>query len=99
MISKKIKKKMLKHPDMDPDKMAKQANLFGWLAFASLFIFPLAAIPLGIIAITNGSNALKEGTALSRKARTGKIMGIVSLALVVITITIVVIILSAGLLS
>lgn len=90
---------MAKKEDTDPDKMARQANLFGWLAFASLFIFPILAIPFGIIAVSNGSRALNEGTSIPRKAKTGKIVGMVSLVLVVVALTIVIIVLSQGLMK
>jgi hypothetical protein len=91
MIEKEIRKAMKQNAASDPDQLARQANLFGWLSFATLFFLPIASIPLGILAISKGSKALRHGTSLPRKARTGRTMGIVSLALFVIALTVVLI--------
>jgi hypothetical protein len=93
----KVRKLLAKAKDgkIDADKLARQSNLLGWLALAAFFIFPLAAIPLGIIAIVNGSTALKNNTSLPRMARTGKITGTIALSLVIAAILIVAIIIAS----
>jgi hypothetical protein len=94
---KRIKKLIEKAKDgkIDADKLARQSNLFGWLSLAALFIFPLASIPLGILAITNGSTALKNNTSLPRLARTGKTTGIISLSILLLSILLVAIIIAS----
>jgi hypothetical protein len=93
----KVRKLLAKAKDgkIDADRLARQSNLLGWLALASFFIFPLAAIPLGIIAIVNGTTALKNHTSLPRMARTGKITGTIALSLVIAAILIVAIIIAS----
>lgn len=89
IMEKKIRKAMKRSQDINPDKLARQANLFGWLAIASIFIFPLAAIPLGILAITQSTTAMRNGTSLAQKAKTGRTLGIIALALFVVALTVV----------
>jgi len=51
IVVKKIKKKLAHISDEDADKMANTSQAMGIAALVSLFIFPLATIPAGILAI------------------------------------------------
>jgi hypothetical protein len=66
----------------DADKKAKNSRIIGYIALACAIIpfglTLLAAIPLGIIAIVNGSNARQMGST----KKTGKSLGIIALCLV-----------------
>jgi hypothetical protein len=97
MTEKKIRK-MMRQGDIDADKLARQSNLFGWLSLAAIFIFPLASIPLGILAIIHGTAALRNGTSMPQKAKTGRTTGIIALSLIVISL-IVVLVIIAGLMA
>lgn len=66
-------------------KDGRTAQTLGILALVAILVFPLATIPLGIIAITKGSKALKENPN-DGQAQAGKIMGIISLALLALVI-------------
>ena len=92
-MERRIKKGKVK--DVDADRLARQAETFGLLALGALLLFPLAALPLGILAITKGSSALANGTELRRKARSGVTMGIISLSLLLIAIFLIVLVLAA----
>jgi hypothetical protein len=71
-------KQALKKPDEEQSKKGKTALTLGIIALASLFIFPLTTVPLGILAITNAKKALKINPNDS-DAKAGKIIGIVAL--------------------
>jgi hypothetical protein len=66
----------------DADKKAKDSRIIGFIALACAIVpfgfTLLAAIPLGIIAIVNGSKARKMGST----KKTGKSLGIIALCLV-----------------
>ena len=91
-----LKWKIAKIPPDDRvvTREGKDAQLFGILAVASLIIFPLAAIPLGVLAIVKGSRALKDNPN-DAAARTGKILGIVSLGILVLAILLLIAFISA----
>lgn len=97
MMLKKMEKRIKKgkFKDVDADRLARQAETFGLLSLGALLLFPLAALPLGILAITKGSSALANGTDLRRKARAGVTMGIVSLSLLLIAIFLIVLVIAA----
>lgn len=96
IVAKKVKKAMAKADGkpIDADKKARQAHTFGWLSLLTFFIFPLASIPLAILAIVNGSTALEHGTTLSNKARTGRTVGIITLGLIVALIFLIIFIIA-----
>jgi hypothetical protein len=77
------------------DKMAKTSRTLGIIALI-LAIIPfftiVAAIPLGIIAISKASKAKKMGS----KKKTGKVLGIVALSMVALWIIFVAIIAASG---
>jgi hypothetical protein len=88
MMVKKLKKAIAKADDkpVDADKLARQANTFGWLSLLMFFIFPLASIPLAVLAITKCGMALENNTTLAQKARTGRIVAIVTLGMILLAI-------------
>jgi hypothetical protein len=96
MMAKKIRKTIAKAEDgkIDADKLARQANLLGWLSLGAFLIFPLATIPLAIIAIINGTTALENHTTLVQQAKTGRTVGIISLSMVVALIFIVILVIA-----
>lgn len=91
---KKLKKAATKvdDPPVDADKLAKQAHTFGWLSLLVFFVFPLASIPLAILAITKGTKALENNTTLAQRAKTGRIVGIVTLGFILLAIGLIVMI-------
>ncbi|MCU0381067.1 MAG: hypothetical protein MUE58_07735 [Chitinophagaceae bacterium] len=97
IMSKKIKKQAYRPGDdlTEADKMAKSSRTIGIIAVvlaAIPFITIIAAIPLGIIAINKASKAKKMGST----KKTGKVLGIVALAIVGLWIVIVTITLASG---
>lgn len=96
ILLKKVNKtfKKTKPDEVDANKLAKQSKIMGLLSLAALLLFPMAAIPLGVLAITKGSKALENGTTLTSEAKTGRTLGIISLSLLLASIFIVIIILS-----
>ncbi len=74
-----------KKRDNPKSKRGKTSLTLGILAIVTLIIFPLATIPLGIIAITEGNAAKKENPNDS-DAKTGKTLGIVALGLVALVL-------------
>ncbi len=75
----------LKTNDEPTSKKGRTSLTLGILALVTLFLFPLATIPLGILAITNGNEAKKINPNDSN-AKTGVILGIISLSLIVLAI-------------
>ncbi len=75
----------LKSNDEPTSKKGKNALTLGILALVSLLVFPLATIPLGILAIVNGNEAIKLNPNDS-DAKTAIILGIISLAAIVLAI-------------
>ena len=75
----------LKSNDEPTSKKGRTALTLGILALVTLFLFPLATIPLGILAIINGNEAKKINPNDSN-AKTGVILGIISLSLIVLAI-------------
>jgi hypothetical protein len=64
------------------DKLAKSSLILGIISVALLFIpwyTLLLIVPLSIIAMSNGREALIMGTTKGSAARTGKTMGLISL--------------------
>ncbi|HEX7904214.1 MAG TPA: hypothetical protein VF487_10065 [Chitinophagaceae bacterium] len=96
MMVKKIQKKMKKWKidEADANKQATLAKTMGLISLAAFFLFPLAAIPFALIAIDKGTQALANGTTLPRKARAGRTMGIISIALILAVIFLVIIIIT-----
>jgi hypothetical protein len=81
-----VQKRFKKPEDtVKADKHASSALTFGVAAISCLVLglfipYILAAtIPLGIVAMTQGSSALKGGTSEPGKARTGRALGLGSL--------------------
>ena len=70
------------------------AQTLGIIALAALLVFPLASIPLGILAITKGNKALRENEN-DGAARTGKTLGIISLSLFAVLILVIIALLSS----
>lgn len=72
---------------VNADRQAKNALTYGIVAASTLVVGLLVpyvilfSVPFSILAIAKGSKALKNGTALSSKASTGKTLGLVSLIL------------------
>lgn len=70
------------------NKQASTSLSFGIVAVSLLLLglflpyIMLGAIPAGIVALTTGGTALKEGTTERSKARTGRALGIATLATV-----------------
>lgn len=85
---KKYKRKLAKSlsEETEADRQARSAETFGIISLVSLFLFPLAAIPLAIIAISKADIAKRLGTSIPKRARTGKTLGIVTLCLLIIPI-------------
>jgi hypothetical protein len=73
-------KQGLQKKDGSKSDKGKTALTLGILALVSLFIFPLATIPLGILAITNGQAAQKTNPD-DKNANAGITMGIIALAI------------------
>jgi hypothetical protein len=98
MVAKKMKKMIAKADGapIDADKLARQANTFGWLSLAMLFIFPLATIPLAVLAISKAGMALENNTSLPQKARTGRILAIVTLGALLLAIGLIVVVFATG---
>lgn len=97
IMSKKIKKQAYRPGDdlTEADKMAKSSRTIGIIAVvlaAIPFITIIAAIPLGIIAINKASKAKKMGST----KKTGKVLGIVALAIVGLWIIFIAIAASGG---
>ncbi len=94
MVLKKINKTMsrIKEEEVDADKLARQAKTWGLLSLAAILIFPILAIPFGIMAITKGSAALENGTSIPAEARSGRTMGIISLSILLAFLFLIIII-------
>jgi hypothetical protein len=83
----------LKSKDEIAGKKGKNALTLGILAIVTLFLFPLATIPLGILAITNGNQALKLNPN-DKNAKTAITLGIISLSFILLAIIAIIAILS-----
>jgi hypothetical protein len=81
----KAKKELKAIAEDKPSSKGKTAKILGIIGLVLLVIpyTALAALPLSIIAIVMGSNALKENPK-DKNARTGKILGWITLGLFVL---------------
>jgi hypothetical protein len=75
-------------------KKGKTALTLGILALVTLFLFPLATIPLGILAIIYGNKAKKINPS-DADAKTGVILGVISLSLIVLLVIAVIAVISS----
>ena len=78
----------------EKSKDGKTAETLGIISIVSLLVFPFVTIPLGILAIVYGSRALKVNPN-DKAANTGKVLGIVSLALLLLFLIAIIVIVSA----
>jgi hypothetical protein len=83
----------LKSNDDPTYKKGKNALTLGVLALVTLFLFPLATIPLGILAITNG-NAAKKINPNDRNAKAAIVLGRVSLTIFVLEVIVLIAVLT-----
>jgi hypothetical protein len=82
-------KHSLKNDNELAAKKGKTSLILGICAIVTLLFFPLATIPLGILAITNGKQAVKLNPDNS-DGKTGIVLGIVSLSIIVLAILLVI---------
>ena len=75
-------------------KDGNSSQTLGIISIVTLFLFPIVTIPLGILAIIYGNKALKINPN-DKAANTGKILGIISLALLLLIIILVVAIIAS----
>lgn len=75
----------LKNKDKSKSSKGKTSATLGVIGLVCLFLFPLASIPLGILAITNGLAAQKENPE-DRDAKTGITLGIITLSIIALAI-------------
>jgi hypothetical protein len=76
-------KQDLKRKDEPKSNKGRTSLTLGIIALVCILFFPLASIPLGILAITNGQAAQKINPEDS-DAKTGITLGIIALALVAV---------------
>jgi len=85
LVKKMFRKMQKAGNEVSADQDARSAETWGWIGIGSLaaglFLgLPLLfAIPAGIVAITKGNRALKNGTSEEKKAKKGKLLGTISL--------------------
>jgi hypothetical protein len=87
-------KHSLKNDNELAAKKGRTSLTLGICALVSFLIFPLAAIPLGILAITNGQQATKLNPE-ETNGKTGIVLGIVSLALIALVIILIIALISS----
>jgi hypothetical protein len=75
----------LKNDNDLAEKKGKTSLILGILAIVFIFVFFPISIPLGILAITNGEQAVKLNPD-EKNGKTGIVLGIVSLSLVLLAI-------------
>jgi hypothetical protein len=84
----------LKSKGEPTSKKGKDALTLGILSLVTLLLFPLATIPLAILAIINGNKA-KKLNPNDGDAKAGIILGIISLSFIALAIIAVIIVISS----
>jgi hypothetical protein len=87
-------KHSLKNDNELAAKKGKTSLILGICALVTLFLFPLATIPLGILAITNGKQAVKLNPDNS-DGKTGIVLGIISLGIIALGIILLIAVISS----
>lgn len=92
-----LKKELNRNTNDEPSKKGKTSKILGIIGLVLLFVpyATLAALPLSIIAIVMGTNAAKENPK-DKNARTGKILGWITLGLFTLFLIVAIIILASG---